>query len=41
MGGSVRKALAAYYSGPGNVGKHLNRGQKAYVASVLALRERF
>ena len=39
--GSVRRALAAYYSGPGNVGRRLNRGQKAYVANVLALRGRF
>ena len=39
--GSVRRALAAYYSGPGNVGRRLNRGQRAYVASVLALRRRF
>jgi soluble lytic murein transglycosylase-like protein len=39
--GSVRRALAAYYSGPGAVKKHLNRGQKAYVDNVLALRGRF
>jgi soluble lytic murein transglycosylase-like protein len=38
---SVRGALAAYYSGPGSVGKRLNRGQKAYVDNVLALMKRF
>ncbi|HJR45660.1 MAG TPA: LysM peptidoglycan-binding domain-containing protein [Actinomycetota bacterium] len=38
---STRKALAAYYSGPGNVKRKLNAGQKAYVRSVLALRNRF
>ena len=39
--GSVRRALAAYYTGPGAVGRHLTRAQKAYVANVLALRERY
>lgn len=39
--GSVRQALAAYYTGPGAVGRRLNRTQKAYVANVLALRERY
>lgn len=39
--GSTRKALAAYYSGPGNVRGKLNSGQRAYVRSVLALRDRF
>lgn len=39
--GSTPKALAAYYSGPGNVKGKLNSGQRAYVRSVLALRERF
>ncbi|MGI8774802.1 MAG: lytic transglycosylase domain-containing protein [Actinomycetota bacterium] len=38
---NVKKALAAYYSGPGNVGRHLNAGQRAYARSVLALRKRF
>ena len=39
--GSLRRALAAYYSGPGSVGKRLNAGQRRYVRNVLALRERF
>jgi N-acetylmuramoyl-L-alanine amidase len=39
--GSTRRALAAYYSGPGNVGKRLRGYQKSYVRSVLALRNRF
>ena len=39
--GSVRRALAAYYTGPGAVGRRLSRTQKAYVANVLALRERY
>lgn len=38
---STKKALAAYYSGPGNVRKRLNRGQRRYAKNVLALRERF
>ena len=36
-----RKGLAAYYTGPGNVGKKLSAIQKAYVNSVQALKERF
>src|SRR5687767_11076161 len=39
--GSVPRALAAYYSGPGSVGRRLNRGQRDYAANVLALRNRF
>ena len=39
--GSRRRALAAYYSGPGNVKGRLKGYQKAYVSSVLALRKRF
>lgn len=39
--GSTRRALAAYYSGPGNVKGRLKGYQKTYVRSVLALRERF
>lgn len=39
--GSVRRALAGYYSGPGNVGRRLNAGQRAYVNNVLALMNRF
>jgi N-acetylmuramoyl-L-alanine amidase len=35
------RALAAYYSGPGNVKGRLNEGQRAYVRSVKALVERF
>ncbi len=38
---SRRRALAAYYSGPGNVKGRLKGYQKAYVRSVLALRNRF
>lgn len=39
--GSTKKALAAYYSGPGNVKVRLKGYQRAYVRSVLALRSRF
>ena len=39
--GSTRRALAAYYTGPGAVGRRLNGAQRAYVADVLALRERY
>jgi LysM repeat protein len=38
---SERKGLAAYYTGPGNVGRTLSKIQKAYVNSVQALKERF
>jgi soluble lytic murein transglycosylase-like protein len=38
---SRRRALAAYYSGPGNVKGRLKGYQKTYVRSVLALRNRF
>lgn len=38
---SERKGLAAYYTGPGNVGKRLSSIQKAYVNSVQALKDRF
>jgi hypothetical protein len=44
MLGSMRtrgRALAAYYSGPGAVKRHLDAGQKAYVRSVKALVGRF
>ena len=36
-----RKALAAYYAGPGNVGRRLSPGQRAYVRSVRGLKKRF
>lgn len=39
--GSRRRALAAYYSGPGNVKGRLKAYQRTYVRSVLALRKRF
>ncbi len=39
--GSTRRALAGYYSGPGNVKGKLAGYQKSYVRSVLALRSRF
>lgn len=38
---SERKALAAYYSGPGAMGRSLNSGQRAYASNVQALKERF
>ncbi len=36
-----RDALAAYYSGPGNVGDRLNRGQRDYVKDVKDLETKF
>jgi N-acetylmuramoyl-L-alanine amidase len=39
--GSVRRALAGYYTGPGNVGRRLSRIQRRYVRNVAALRARF
>jgi LysM repeat protein len=39
--GSVRRALAGYYSGPGAVGKKLNLLQRSYVNNVLALQEQY
>lgn len=39
--GATRRALAAYYSGPGNVKKRLQGYQKGYARSVLALKKRF
>lgn len=38
---SENKGLAAYYTGPGNVGSNLTETQRAYVRSVQALRSRF
>ena len=38
---SERKALAAYYSGPGAVGRRLERYQRRYVRGVQALKPRF
>ena len=38
---SEKKALAAYYTGPGAVGRSLTKEQKRYVKAVLAHRERF
>jgi LysM repeat protein len=38
---SERKALAAYNSGPGNVGTHLKKWQRPYVRTVEALKQRF
>lgn len=38
---SEKDALAAYYSGPGNVGGRLSRGQRAYVEDVKDLEEGF
>lgn len=39
--GSERRALAAYYSGPGNVRGRLEPYQRRYVRSVEALKRRF
>jgi N-acetylmuramoyl-L-alanine amidase len=39
--GSLERALAAYYTGPGNVGRRLSRIQRRYVRNVKALRARF
>ena len=39
--GTEKKALAAYYTGPGNVGSRLSKIQRAYVRSVQALKRRF
>ncbi|MGH2754198.1 MAG: LysM peptidoglycan-binding domain-containing protein [Actinomycetota bacterium] len=39
--GDERKGLAAYYSGPGNVGERLKGYQRSYVDSVEALKDRF
>lgn len=36
-----RDALAAYYSGPGNVGRRLDRGQRDYVKDVKDLETRY
>ena len=38
---SERKGLAAYYTGPGAVGRRLTAIQKAYVNSVQSLKDRF
>jgi hypothetical protein len=38
---SEKDALAAYYSGPGNVGARLDRGQRAYVRGVKELEADF
>jgi N-acetylmuramoyl-L-alanine amidase len=39
--GSKRKALAAYFAGPGNVNRRLTRSQRHYTNNVLAIRNRF
>lgn len=39
--GSTKRALAGYYSGPGNVKGRLKPYQKAYTRSVLSLKNRF
>ncbi len=38
---SERKAVAAYYTGPGNVKRRLNKVQRPYVDNVQALKRRF
>lgn len=39
--GSVRRALAAYYTGPGAVGPKLDLLQRSYVNNVMALAEQY
>ena len=39
--GSTKRALAGYYSGPGNVKGRLKAYQRKYTRSVLALKKRF
>lgn len=39
--GSEKRALAAYYTGPGNVGRRLNRAQRWYANAVMSHRDRF
>ena len=39
--GSEERALAGYYTGPGNVGSHLTKSQRWYVSHVMELRERY
>ena len=39
--GSQKRALAAYYTGPGNVGARLSEVQRQYVKAVLAQKSRF
>lgn len=41
FGGNEKKALAAYYSGPGNVGGRLSSIQRPYVRAVRAHKRRF
>ena len=39
--GSEERALAGYYTGPGNVGRRLSKSQRWYVNHVMSLRERY
>jgi N-acetylmuramoyl-L-alanine amidase len=39
--GSEKRALAAYYTGPGNVGRRLNGAQRWYARKVLSARENY
>jgi soluble lytic murein transglycosylase-like protein len=39
--GSEKRALAAYYTGPGNVGRRLNGAQRWYVRTVMSHRDRY
>jgi soluble lytic murein transglycosylase-like protein len=39
--GSEKRALAAYYTGPGNVGRRLNGAQRWYAGAVLSHRDRY
>jgi LysM repeat protein len=41
MMGSTRRALAAYFAGPGNVKRRLSRSQRRYTSNVLSIRDRF
>nr|MBA3432148.1 LysM peptidoglycan-binding domain-containing protein [Actinomycetota bacterium] len=38
---TLRKALAAYFAGPGSIGRSLSGDQRHYVDNVLALRAQF
>jgi soluble lytic murein transglycosylase-like protein len=39
--GSEERALAGYYTGPGNVGRKLNGAQRWYINHVMSIRPRY